>query len=503
MTHNPTPLEGNPFAVLSKDMSDLPDVIPETQILQLGQEAYNTPRANLFSDNAMPSSPLFEFSQRTAQFPMKGPPTKKRRPQMAPDTDYQIAFHGTPSSIQEAVTNAANLIGKALHLTTNTTERSQAMELIQHLEDFSKGRPMARIVDNLTTAINSLEKTTKTLRNSRPTPAPATSTGSSTPRSSNNGTESSTWSPSNQLRTEQIKQALHTTNSQLNIKPKPTNLANPNSKKPTRRQRRLILTKKTPLGFNLEDSLQPRNVINRAIGKLMVASVALSMTNNIILTTTYDYTAEDLIKQQQHLKKVFDYQEARIDDEWTKIIAHGIPLKPANGAMDGNPINMNSLEGLKLVKEEIQIFNKHLNLDIVDNVRWLSTPAKREISSKASVVITVKNPEQATRAIRHGLLILGIRPRLEKLNGAQPKHQCNNCQRYGHYNLHCKNPAKCAICGEDHQTNNHSCNTCEASGAPCAHTIWNCSNCKGNHGATDPKCENRPIQRPRFNNNHQ
>lgn len=497
------PPNPNLFSSLTDEMDqDLPEKIPETQYatLQPGTPTKGTPRANEYSDALAPSSPTFRLSQtiNATQYQAHEPPTKKHRLDSLKDGSYKLNFYGSPSSIQEAVRQAANLIGKALHLTTNDTEKSHAMALYQQLEDFNSDRPMTRVVDHLITAVNHLEKTTRNLKNRNINATSATSSGSSTPQSSPGGIADSVWSPSNQLQTEQIKHAQPKTITPPKTTTPPKAPTPPKATaKTTRRSKRLILTKMTLQGFELNDSMRLRNALNKDIGSTMVASVTLSRTNNIILTTTNDHNAEELLQHEKKIRNVFEYREAKLDDEWSKIVIHGIPLRSTSTSI-GSPINMNSDDGLKLVKEEISIFNKHLNIDIVDHIKWLSSPIKRENAFKASVILTLKNPQQAAKVIRQGLTIMGFRPRIEKLHDAPPRFQCNTCQQFGHYSSFCKREPKCSICGEDHHTTSHSCDKCETTGSSCAHTTFRCTNCKGNHGATDPICEVRPSTRPFF-----
>ncbi|XP_054083794.1 uncharacterized protein LOC128920493 [Zeugodacus cucurbitae] len=57
--------------------------------------------------------------------------------------------------------------------------------------------------------------------------------------------------------------------------------------------------------------------------------------------------------------------------------------------------------------------------------------------------------------------------------------QCYNCLRFNHFSKHCKQQKKiCAQCGQSHELNN-KCNTIS------------CTNCEGNHSATDKNCPAR------------
>lgn len=473
--------------------------IPETQLdspeVQLGDQGYNTPRPTAYTSDPVPSSPTRFFNPRSTEMNQNQPiiPTKKPRPTQGPDGGYKVSYFGTPKTPQEAISNAIRTVGEAISLADNQEQQTTLINMIAIMQDFINGRPIQRAVDNLTSIAQTLDKTAKFMKTPTKNPTPSRSSRESPPGGAPPNLEKSAWNPSNQLFRDIAARQTHPQSTQDTPKTSPP--------KTTRRQRRLILTHipgSSP--FTLDNPLLARNEINRAIGKVIVATVSLSQRGNFILTTTQDFAASDLLPYQDKIREIIHFKNAQVDDEWSKVVIHGIPLKiPGIVGLDSpeaQPINMNSPQGLKLIKDEVLTFNKHLNVDVVDDIYWLTSAAKRVDAHKASVILTLRNPEQAQKVLRQGLTILGMRPRTEKLYSAPTNFQCHNCQGFRHFPEHCKQATRCAICAEEHHTRLHRCTECDTTGKICSHSNLECTNCGGMHMATDKKCEKRPILQP-------
>jgi hypothetical protein len=263
-------------------------------------------------------------------------------------------------------------------------------------------------------------------------------------------------------------------------------------KKPTRRERRLILTKPHGKNFTQFQALNIRNTINKAYGQTIVQLVSMSKAENLVLTTMEDFTADDLLKDEAKLRNLIEYHEAKIDTIWSQVVIHGVRIR---GITLFEMADLNSPQGLQAIEEDIKVFNKHLNLELVDHIRWLTPKEKRDDPGtvKVSVVMALKTPEQAKKAIKQGLCIFGSKTRLEALHSAAPNTQCNKCQRFGHIAEYCKQDTRCRICDENHNTREHFCKECQAYGKKCSHTDISCANCKNPHCADDKACQAKPI----------
>ncbi len=150
-------------------------------------------------------------------------------------------------------------------------------------------------------------------------------------------------------------------------------------------------------------------------------------------------------------------------------------------------MDFNTLEGMSLVVEEIQTFNK--GFTPIGRPYWLTTPDKRQNQRAGSVVVAFATEAEANRAIRHRLYIGGISVRVGKLYLTAPTTQCRKCQGFGHLDSYCRRAPTCRLCAGNHATEQHHCNTCQAKGTSCPHLEPKCSNCKQAHTANTRSCE--------------
>ena len=239
------------------------------------------------------------------------------------------------------------------------------------------------------------------------------------------------------------------------------------------KSRRLIITPKAQIGDI--DSLLLRNQINSLFKDakltIVVNTVEKSKTGqNIVLTTSPDNTAEDLLNNKSIWEHLFDPRTVRKDESWFKVIAHGVNIATFD-------------ENMQYLQDEIQKFNS--NMQLCDVPRWLARDRHNKI--KSSVVLTFNDRNMALNALK-GVNIAGRHCDTEIFTSVRPNTQCINCQKFGHKHYQCKSQAKCSICAQNHETRNHECTTCKSKIA-CAHAIVKCANCNKNHQSNDENCE--------------
>ena len=150
---------------------------------------------------------------------------------------------------------------------------------------------------------------------------------------------------------EQNSQKPWTTVQKKTIKPKVV------EKPISFRERHLVMKPKTPT--TTLNAIDMRNKVNNAlktakIANLLVSTVAISQSGASIVFTTSEDTAEDLLKHQHVWNSLFDFTEIKKDKKWYKIVAHGIPTAI-----------FNTKEGMQLVKDEVETFNKDIKLAIL------------------------------------------------------------------------------------------------------------------------------------------
>jgi hypothetical protein len=256
-----------------------------------------------------------------------------------------------------------------------------------------------------------------------------------------------------------------------------------------KQERRLILIKQDGSNFDDINPFSVRNHINDDLIRKgakgpVVNTVTKSLNNNLVITTTNDYNATYLLQHEDTIKAQVQYREAKVDLQFAKIIIHGIPIR-----------TFDSENGMELVKEEINTFNKHLNLKLTGQPYWLTTREKRDDPFRlhGSVVVSFEKEEDAIKALRNRINIAGISAKTERFNSVSPTSQCRNCCGFGHHQDHCKRQVACKICGERHATAQHKCSTCGSAGRFCSHTTPKCANCGSDHQADSKNCENRPT----------
>ena len=136
------------------------------------------------------------------------------------------------------------------------------------------------------------------------------------------------------------------------------------------RERQLLLT------LEIKDiavnSLAYRNAINNAlktakVENVLVLTVTVSRTDaSIVVTTVKENTAEDLLKHRAVWESQLNLNltQVRKNSKWHKIVLHKLSTAVFNTA-----------QGLKMLKEEVELFNKGIKL--VTEPVWLSTEKNR------------------------------------------------------------------------------------------------------------------------------
>lgn len=270
--------------------------------------------------------------------------------------------------------------------------------------------------------------------------------------------------------------------------PKPSKKQLESKKKQQKRDKRLILIKESTESFENVNPLELRTNINAqftADGHALspvISTISKSMTKNLIITTTDDYSADLLIQNIDILAQHLKFKEAKRDTQFFKIVCHGVSLQFDRPDMP------------ELIKNEITTFNKHLNLTIVGTPYWLTSEEKRRSGQRAgSLVIAFSTEEQARRARRERLNLGGTSVRTEELRSVLPTTQCSNCNGFGHLQQRCPKPTTCRFCAGRHHTRQHPCDICQTTGVPCLHTIYKCANCSESHAADNTDCDARPT----------
>jgi hypothetical protein len=408
--------------------------------------------------------------------PLSGPFTFTSRTSFPTTALPQVA------SCDEAVSIARDMLIQASTLADTKHRQSMLLDLLEVFRDFTEnGRVnkhgvslLASQVSNLETVSRSLGTKVKQLQK----PTPETISSKTTPSTSMTSTltppaaKARTPGPMSYAATASNGEPK-TSDWQLIAKKKTP----PPSPKNSLSTRQLVLVQDQPATFN---SLELRNAFNRSFADKgvtgpVVASVTPSAKRNIVVTTTPTYNAKYLLEHQSIWKSLTSFKEALPIQPWFKVVVHNIPTSFVTN------------ESLEILKSEITAFNK--GFKIVGNPYWLTSKDRRTVQQSGSVCIAFATEQEAQRAIKSRLYLLGISVRVEKLHSTPASSQCQKCQRFGHTEARCAISTACKFCAEPHPTSLHKCNSCGAKGRTCVHTVPLCVNCKGAHTADSKECD--------------
>lgn len=271
--------------------------------------------------------------------------------------------------------------------------------------------------------------------------------------------------------------------------PKSTKIQQAKAKKQQKRDRTVILIKESLTNYAEFDSQDLRTKINTELSKNrqviypVVATITKSIAQNLIVTTTTDYSADFLLQKTNTLAKFIKYKEAKRDIALHKVAIHGITL------------HFDTPDMAQRIKDEINTFNKHFRLQVVGRPSWLISESKRLIGQRsASMVMAFATEGEQTRANRNRLNIGEISVRVEKVRDVLPSTQYTNCCGYGHLQQrYPKSTLYCGFCAGKYHTREHACTTCHILGSVCEHTQYKRCNCSENHTAYSKDCSLNPI----------
>jgi hypothetical protein len=150
--------------------------------------------------------------------------------------------------------------------------------------------------------------------------------------------------------------------------------------------RQLVLTQDIHVNPLTINSLDLRNRFNTAFANKgvltpVVASVKASKRDNIVLTTTPSFNAKYLLEKAEIWNQLTPFKEALPIQPWFKVAIHNIPTSLFRN------------EDLKILKDEIPIFNN--GLQIVGNPYWLTKEERREEQISGSVCIAFSTEQEA------------------------------------------------------------------------------------------------------------
>ena len=178
------------------------------------------------------------------------------------------------------------------------------------------------------------------------------------------------------------------------------------------KSKRTLLSPQSPSTERLTPTelLTARNTINntlkecKAPANAFVTTVHQTEKGNLVLQTRGDCLAETVlgfkVQIMKALNKVSD--EIKIQEIWSKVIVHNIPLESFP----------DTSTGMNMLQNEIESCNSKVKLTLPP--RYLSRPENRMSKKASSVVITVRSASEANLILQTQLFIHNEQHRTEK-----------------------------------------------------------------------------------------
>ena len=287
----------------------------------------------------------------------------------------------------------------------------------------------------------------------------------------------------------------------------------PSSTPPTRRDGRLIVVRANKYKKEKVNRALLPNCINTRLARAgvdsksgIIAHIKLSNTNNIVLETDGDHSANTmwpyLSLVEKGVRDAIDYEFDIVKDlERTLILISGIPLNyhhPRTPAKSWSPSDWD-IQGLENCRAELQRCNT--GLIALDRPRAVGTFAglKGKKATTVALIFGVEKNDAATALIRSGRInFAGIQRSCREWTPDLYKAYCERCLSPHHVRGMCMNPPVCKYCWGEHESPKHKCPVvgCQITGSCIKHGIRQCYNCEGHsHFAGAPKCPARGIEK--------
>ena len=464
------------------DMSSDTDHLALDHSASQGIKRPRAPTTTSIETNKPP--PKINKGKGPATYVPSSPPTTSAQPDL-PEGEEEIPALGSIDEPEIRTPEDFYLKILAAMTLSNEDHHKRMMDAVvienQHLHKKVQG--LEKKVDRLTSLVETLVKGQQP-QHHQPPPIPTAPAATPKP----NVSFSQALTNNKPAGTKAQKQPAQTT--------KPTQKTN--QENITKAQRRFIITRNVTTKPTKEP-VEVRNVINSALqiakapATVKVASVTPNDKGNYVILTTENCTAAQVLQYRETVERaaralddsVVSFQST---ESWHKVIVHGIPTAEFPDIT----------EGMKDAKEEIEEFNVQVQLMALP--RYLTSKERRGDKAFSSLVLAVQSKEIQGHLVKHGLIVRGRHRKVTEFFSVRPTDQCSRCQKFGHQWSTCERSPACRLCAAEHTTNDHKCKICThvSKGSACAHTLYLCANCNGNHKANDPNCETIKAIRARY-----
>ena len=101
----------------------------------------------------------------------------------------------------------------------------------------------------------------------------------------------------------------------------------------------------------------------------------------------------------------------------------------------------NTENGMQLLKEEVETFNKDFKLVCLPT--WLTSEEVQSQKAHFSVILAFGSDQEAKKALRNRLIIAEVSVKTAIYNVSKLTDQCNKCQQFEYHFAKCQNTVKC------------------------------------------------------------
>ena len=419
-----------------------------------------------------------------------------------PQPDFHAQLKQWIKATLDAQTNEMN----ATILVTVTSATQPLLQKIDKLETTissleSKIKDLKDATSSQANKINKLNNTSEHIKKKLATTTPTNNNiDPNTDKALKNGTQSYAAAATSGITKKQHmpKTGPNTTNTTKNDPPALTTTPSPTAAATTPitiQQRRFFITRNTSTPLSIVQHKAIKDTINQCLRdvsptdqSLTIVAVRDTLRHNVELLSREDCTAERILQHEKTilaaLKKLPDCNTLTIipNSPWAKVAVHGVDLS----FFPDNKLGMEKLQ--------LEIENNNPNIKLKTLPRYLTSPTQRHGKTHSSIVIAVDNTQTAQRIVNKGLYLLTSLLKATQYRPARPIDNCGKCQQFGHHQDVCKSPTKCRLCGQQHDTKDHQCESGDPGckkGKRCQHTTLKCANCGHPHAANDKQCPYR------------
>ncbi|KAL9934959.1 hypothetical protein V8E36_006035 [Tilletia maclaganii] len=251
-----------------------------------------------------------------------------------------------------------------------------------------------------------------------------------------------------------------------------------------RQSDRLIARLNTSAEERLKDSIELMDTVNGALAASgapdhVRVDVVSPCPTGFTIIPKRGCTIEQLAGHKQTISSCLNAAEVEEDEEWHKLVIHGVQTHTGSGEIDEEYLASRLAENEKVGKS---LRGKVQRLCAKD----------QDWTTKESTPVAFFVKANSGLAEGDTLRLLGRVFRVVRFRPHPDTMMCGSCKSYRHKTPECRQGPRCARCAQTGHTeaeHEQHCSRCK-SGTEC---VPLCMHCRGPHRAGDTSCRNRPT----------